>query len=134
MAFTPFVFTDAQLTDIRRYCGYPNLGDGNVVFPYPWIMKTYMALEYRLQHMSASEGAVIVTYLGNLATLETDIYGAAGLRTNLDTAQAAVWTRNPQEMRERKRLYSSARRELCHMLDVPPGPGLQGGGTIRLEV
>lgn len=134
MTFTPYDFTDAQLTDIRRYCGYPNLGDGNVVFPYPWIMKQYMALEYRLKHVSQSEGAVIVTYLGNLATLESDIYGAAGLRTNLDTAEAAVWKRNAREMRERKALYNSARRELCAMLDVPAGPGLDSGGNMRVVV
>ena len=45
MAFTPYAFTDAQLVDIRRFCGYPALGDGNVVFPYPWILKQYLALE-----------------------------------------------------------------------------------------
>ncbi len=53
MPFTPYTFTSAQLVDIRRFCGYPAYGDGAVVFPFPWIMRYYLALEYRLQHISA---------------------------------------------------------------------------------
>ncbi len=133
MAFTPFTFTDAQLVDIRRFCGYPAYGDGAVVFPYPWIMKQYLALEYRLQHMSASEGAVVVnTYLTNLYTLETAIPTTSN---NLDTDKAAVWTHNKDEQRDRDKLFDSWRLRLCNFMGIPRGPNFGADGcSVRLVV
>lgn len=123
--FTPYTFTDAQLVDIRRFCGYPAYGDGAVVFPFPWIMKQYLALEYRLQHISASEGAVVVnTYLANLYTLETAIVGAS---VNLDTDSAAVWKHNKNEVSDREVLFASWRRKLVAFLGVPMGPQFDDG-------
>lgn len=120
MAFTPYTFTSAQLVDIRRHCGYPAYGDGAVVFPFPWIMQQYLALEYRLQHMSADEGAVVVnTYLANLTTLEAAIPAAGA---NLDTDEAAVWKHNKDEVSDRLALFDAMRRRLCQFLGVPPGP------------
>ncbi len=131
MAFTPYTFTDAQLTDIRRFAGYPALGDGNVVFPYPWTMRIYQALEYRLQHMSANEGAVVVNiYLANLYTLEMAIPGTS---QNLDTDQAAVWKHNKNEQIDRDRLFDSWRVRLCNFLGVPKGPNF-GGASNALVV
>ena len=131
MPFTPYTFTDAQLVDIRRFCGYPALGDGNVVFPYPWMVKKYLALEYRLQHISASEGAVVVnTYLTNLYTLESAIPSTSA---NLDTDQAAVWTHNKNEQIDRDRLFDSWRARLCNFLGVPKGPNF-GGSSNALVV
>lgn len=131
MPFTPFVFTSSQLVDIRRHCGYPAYGDGAAVFPSPWIMRQYLALEYRLQHMSADEGAVVVnTYLANLTTLENAIPAAS---SNLDTDQAAVWIHNKNEQRDRERLFDSWRRRLCNFLGVPPGPTF-GGPSNSLVV
>jgi hypothetical protein len=127
MAFVAYVFTDAQLVDIRRFCGYPAYGDGAVVFPYPWIMQQYLALEYRLQHVSANEGAVVVnTYLTNLNTLEAAIPGAGA---NLDTDQAAVWTHNKREVADRDSLFANWRRKLCGFLGIPPGPALESSGN-----
>ena len=127
MAFTPYTFTDAQLVDIRRFCGYPAYGDGAVVFPFPWIMKQYLALEYRLQHLDANEGAVVVnTYLANLNTLETAIVGASA---NLDTDSAAVWKHNKNEVRDREALFASWRRKLAAFLGVPMGPQFDDGGS-----
>ena len=133
MAFTPYAFTDQQLVDIRRFCGYPALGDGNVVFPYPWIMKQYLALEYRLQHMSQTEGGVVVTtYLANLYTLESAIPAAGA---NLDTDQAAVWTHNKHEVRDRDALFANWRRKLCAFLGVPAGPNFEGpSNSLQLVV
>lgn len=127
MAFTPYVFTDQQLVDIRRYCGYPARGDGSVVFPYPWIMKQYLALDYRLQNLSQTEGGVVVnTYLTNLSTLENAI---PGVSANLDTDTAAVWKHNANEQRDRERLFDSWRRKLCGFLGVNPGPDLEGNDS-----
>lgn len=131
MPFTAYVFTSAQLVDIRRHCGYPAYGDGAVVFPYPWIMKQYLALEYRLQHMSADEGNVVVnTYLANLTTLENAIPTTSA---NLDTDQAAVWKHNARELADRSALFDSWRRRLCNFLGVPPGPNF-GGSSNALVV
>jgi hypothetical protein len=131
MAFTPYTFTDAQLVDVRRFCGYPAYGDGAVVFPNPWIMRQYLALEYRMQHISTNEGLVVVnTYLANLYTLETAIPGTSA---NLDTSVAAVWTHNPREQADRDRLFDSWRRRLCDFLGVPPGPNF-GGSSNSLVV
>lgn len=131
MPFVPYTFTSAQLVEVRRHCGYPAYGDGAVVFPAPWIMRQYLALEYRMLHMSADEGAVVVnTYLANLTTLETAIPGTSA---NLDTDQAAVWKHNANEMRDRNALFDSWRRRLCNFLGVPPGPNF-GGPSNSLVV
>ncbi len=132
MTFTAYTLTSTQLVDIRRFAGYPAYGDGAVVFPAPWIYRQYLALEYRLLHMSAEEGAVVVTYLASLNTLEAAIPGAGA---NLDTDEAAVWKHNKNEVRDRLSLFDSWRRRLCHFLGVPPGPEMaQGGGNITLVV
>lgn len=125
--FVAFAYTAAQLVDIRRYCGYPAYGDGAVVFPAPWIMRQYLALEYRLQHMSAEEGAVLVnTYLANLGPLETAIFGSSA---NLDTDQAAVWFHNKNEVGDRAGLFNMVRRQLCDFMGVPPGPNMSASGN-----
>ncbi len=130
--FVAYAFTDAQKADIRRYCGYPAYGDGSVVFPQPWTMRQYLALEYRLAHLSQAEGGVVVnTYLANLATLETAIPAAGA---NLDTDQAAIWKRNTNEVRDRERLFDAWRRRLCGFIGVPPGPHLSEANSVRLVV
>ena len=124
MSFTPYAFTDAQLVDIRRYCGYPAYGDGAVVFPFPWIYRQYLALEYRLQHMSATEANVVInTYLANLSTLETAVVSASD---NLDTDKAAVWTHNKNEVRDREALFDKWRMRLINFMGVQPGPNFGG--------
>ena len=123
-------FTDAQKTDIRRYCGYPAYGAGNAGFQGWRFFQAYGLLEYRLNNLSAAEMAVAATYLGTLATLETAVTDAG---TRLQTEQAAVWTRNPNEVRDAAGLFDDWRRRLCAFLGVPPGPGL-GDGTVTLVV
>ncbi|MEX3933277.1 hypothetical protein AB4Y32_15990 [Paraburkholderia phymatum] len=131
MPFTAYVFTSAQLVDIRRHCGYPLYGDGATVFPAPWVYRKYLAIEYRLQHMSTDEGNVVVnTYLANLTTLETAIPASSA---NLDTDQAAVWKHNRDEVAHRSQLFDSWRRRLCNFLGVPPGPNF-GGSSNALVV
>ena len=127
---TPLAFTDAQKTDIRRYCGYPAYGAGATGFEGWRFFQAYGLLEYRMNNLSEPEVAVVLTYLGTLATLEVAV-SEAGNR--LDTAEAAVWTRNPHEVRERAALFDDWRRRLCAFLGLPPGPGL-GDGTLKLVV
>lgn len=125
-------FTDAEKTDIRRYCGYPVYGSSPVqAFGYRF-MQHYGTLEFRLNNLQASEEAVIrTTYLANLATLETAIPTTSD---NLDTDQAAVWTHNKKELRDREQLFDSWRRRLCGFIGVPPGPALSATGGLSVVV
>lgn len=121
----PYVWADADLVDGRRFAGYPLYGTGTIVFPFPWWFKYYQAMEVRFQTMTADEGAVAQTFLGNLRTLEAAIPAAGA---NLDTDEAAVWTHNPREVADRVELYVAYRRQWCAFLGIPPGPALDGGG------
>ena len=123
-------FTDAERTDVRRYCGYPAYGAGASGFQGWRFFQAYGLLEYRLTNLAASEEAVTRGYLIQLSALESEI-PATGSR--LDTSEAAVWTRNPEELRERTRLFDDWRRRLCGFLGVPPGPAL-GDGQIAVVV
>jgi hypothetical protein len=67
--------------------------------------------------------------VANLVLLETDI---PSVRENLDTDQAAVWTHNKNELRDRADLFSYYRPELCKFMGIPPGPGLGDGGFRRV--
>lgn len=124
--------TDAQMTDTRRYMGYQNLGttmaaNVNQDLVYVQFGMVTMSLYQRLTTLSASEEAVLInTYLTPLASLESGIYGAAD---NLDTAQATVWVRNANEVRDREKLFDSWRRRLCAFLGAAPGPGIGNGIT-----
>lgn len=127
------MFTEAEKTAIRRYCGYPMFGNTpNQAFGHRF-MTHYGTLEYRMNHASDTEEAVVRdTYLANLVTLETDI---PATRTNMDTAAAAVWTRNARELTDRKALYNHWRRELCGFFGVPEGPSLNSSsGNIGIRV
>ncbi|WP_376960113.1 hypothetical protein ABNQ39_20595 [Azospirillum sp. A26] len=120
--------TDAQLADVRRYAGYWVAGTSQPVNDdqdtvYMRFGMVIMSLHKRLTTLSVSEEAVLVnTYLTNLATLETGILGAAD---NLDTASAAVWVRNANEVGDRTSLFRQWRCAMCDFLGLPYGPGLQ---------
>ncbi len=121
------MFTDAQRTDLRRYCGYPAYGTGAAGFVGWRFYQAYGLLEYRLSNLSDAEVADALTYLTTLATLESAIPAAAA---NLDTDQAAVWHHNPNEIADRARLFDDWRRRLCGFLGVPPGPELGPDGIV----
>jgi hypothetical protein len=123
-------FTDAQKTDVRRYCGYPAYGAGAAGFQGWRFFQAYGLLEFRLNNLAPAEIVVVGNYLTALATLEFAVTEAG---SRLDTAEAAVWTRNPYEVRERAALFDDWRRRLCGFLGLPPGPAL-GDGTLTLVV
>ena len=87
-------------------------------------------LEFRLTNLSDSEIAIARRYLGTLATLELAVPATSD---NLDTDQAAMWTRNKEELRDRIRLFDEWRRRLCGFLGAPTGPALING-TVQLIV
>lgn len=125
----PYTFTDAQKVDIRRFCGFESYGTGTVVFPFPWIERRYLALEYRMNSTTPDEATVLTNIiLPNLYTLELAIPAAGA---NLDTDAAGPWIHNKREVRDRVSLFNYWRRYLCSFLGIPPGPGLQGSGSNR---
>ena len=122
---------DAEKTDVRRFCGYPAYGAG-VTGNMGWrFYQAYGAMEYRLNNLSPSEESVLRCHLSNLRAFEAAIPAAA---SNLDTEAAAVWTRNPSEIRDRQRLEQDWGRRLCGFLGIPPGPALINQQSATLVV
>ena len=125
------MLTDAQLTDVRRFMGYPLAGTTMTITNDQDIVHgrfgmVIMSLHQRLTTLSASEESVLInTYLTNLYTLESAIPATSD---NLDTEQAAVWRHNANEQRDRDRLFDSWRRRLCEFIGFAPGPILGDGG------
>lgn len=125
------MLTDQQKTDVRRYAGYPMIGntptDASRDFAYGWVSPgVWETLYSRLNSMSASEENVLITvYLDKLATLETAITDASD---NLDTDVAAIWTHNKNEVSDRMSLFNKWRRQMCSFIGIPPGPWLTKGG------
>lgn len=124
-------FTSAEKVAIRRYCGYPAYGN-TPVLNFAWRFNTqYGDLEFYMNNISSDEETVVRTvYLPNLATLEADIPATRG---NIDTARAAVWYRNKDELKERWAIFDDWRRRLCGFLGVENGPFL-ASRTLRLVV
>jgi hypothetical protein len=122
-------FSEAEKTDIRRFCGYPAHGVGGLLQGWRYY-QVYGLLEYRLLYLSGSEEAVVRHYLTSLWMLERAVVEASG---NLDTDEAAVWKHNRDEVRDRRRLFDDWRRRLAGFMGVPPGPVL-GNGGIALVV
>ena len=118
-------FSDAEKADIRRFCGYPAYGNANSGMQNWRFFQVYGLLEFRMNNLSDAEAAVVRRYLGTLTVLELAVPRAGD---NLDTDQAAVWTRNQAEVRDRTRLFDDWRRRLCGFFGVPPGPALNDSG------
>lgn len=122
--------TNTEKVNVRRYCGFPAFGGQPVQAFGHRFYQWYGTLEFRMGNLQAEEESVVRSFLTNLAALEAAVPAASD---NLDTAQAAVWTHNSKEVRDRMDLYGKWRRELCAFFGVPPGPGLSEGG-LKLVV
>lgn len=115
--------TDSEKVLVRKFCGYPAFGAANVPNWGFRFWGTYGDLEFRMNNMSSDEETQVRTvFLPNLNLLEADI---PGVRDNIDTARAAVWYRNPYELRERITLFNYWRRELCDFMGCDYGPRLR---------
>lgn len=126
------LLTDAQRTDARRFCGYGAYGAGAYGSMGWRFYQTYGALEYRLGNLSDAELAVIGNMLATCNALERALVSSSD---NLDTGEAASWTHNPDEVKDRQNLLEMWQRRLCAFLGVPPGPGLsQSRGSLMLVV
>ncbi len=131
------MLTDAQMTDARRFAGYAAPGttmvvDANSDTVFVQYGTVTMSLYTRLTSLSATEEAVLTgVYLANLNALESAVPLAGD---NLDTAAAAVWTHNAQEVRDRLALLAQWSLRMCVFLGVAPGPGLQVGPGLGSAV
>ncbi len=119
--------TSTERVDVRRFCGYSVLGPDNASFESYRFFTAYGTMEYRLTNLATEEFQQLRQFLGQLYLLEQAILNAS---SGLDTAQAAVFTRNPREMAERNSLYRQWRRALCDFIGVPPGPALGQRASI----
>ena len=128
-------FTDQDLVDIRRHCGYGALGgQANQSLMYWRYMPMYQALEYRLANMTTDEiNLVQGLYLPNLNQLEADLYNVRG---TLVASKAAVYTHNDAEFSDRMEVFSFFRKQLCAFFQIGEGPFFvgSGGSTIRMSV
>lgn len=122
--------TDAEKTDVRRFCGYPAYGAAASGIQTWRFYQTYGLLEFRMNNLSDSEITIAKRYLATLTGLEMAIPLAGA---NLDTDQAAIWSHNRDEVRDRAALFDDWRRRLCAFFGLPPGPALVGAG-VRLVV
>ncbi|MDR3718386.1 MAG: hypothetical protein P4K98_06260 [Bryobacteraceae bacterium] len=118
-------FSDAERTDVRRFCGYPAHGVAGLLQNWRYY-QMYGLLEYRMLHLSDAEEGVVRRYLISLVHLERAVVEAGG---NLDTDEAGVWKHNPAEIRDRTGLFDDWRRRLCGFMGVAAGPALGGGGV-----
>lgn len=100
--------TAAEVVATRRYTGY------GVNSPEP-VAAAVAALS------TDEEAALRTAFLAPLLLFETAITASSD---SLDTASAAVWTRNAAELAERSTLYRSQRLALCRFLGIAPGPGI----------
>jgi hypothetical protein len=118
-----FAFTEAQMVDVRRYCGYPAYGAGSSVFMFQRFTDAYNLMEDRLTSLSQTEGVVVSTYLTTLNGLEAAIPAAAA---NLDTDSAAVWFHNKREIQDRTAVFNDWCGRLAGYIGVPLGPFFGG--------
>lgn len=124
--------------DIRRHMGYGFLGAGQPGLNYFRYFPQYQTMEWRMDNLIDEEIQVLQdTYLPVLNQLEMQPAGAGDGSVNdtLDTDRAAVWYHNKDEVGDRFALYQTYRRQLCNLLQLPPGPFYDiGGGTVRMYV
>ena len=127
--FATTAFSDAERADIRRFCGYQPYGPGNSGFIGFRFFQAYGVLEYKMTNMRPEEFQNVRYRLSLLYPIETAV-SAAYATLNVDVA--AAFTRNKNEVADRKRHFDSERRALCNVVGVPPGPDLDGPGMSMI--
>src|SRR5579872_464288 len=115
------MLTEDQKELVRYYCGFGMYGTQALPASGYRYSVTYGTLEYKLITLQSGEEAKVLAFLVELPILEADLFT---VRTNMDTTQAAVWTWNKRELKDRRSLYTMRRLDLCTFLGIPPGEGL----------
>ncbi len=115
-------FTNAQKVNIRRHCGYPAYSGFGWVFE-----QDYATLELRMNTMDTDETSQALTLLTSCDNAET---AWLAVTTDLDTAEAAVWKRNPLQRQELKQQLRDCRKALCDFIGVKLGRALRSGASV----
>ena len=120
----PALFTDAQKTDIRRFCGYPAYGAGAWGFEGRRFFQAYGLLEYRMNNLSPAEMTVVTNYLATLYTLEAAV-------TNTGGGVDAQSVRGARADRAVRRLAAAAVRVHGRAERARPGRRHADSGGVR---
>ncbi len=123
--------SNTQKVDVRRHLGYPVAGGVANSFTSYRFFQNYGMLEWRLNNLATEEEVLIITYIGQLNQLETDIYGMGGASGTIGTKVAAVWERNPNELADRQQLFNNFKKRLSDFLGVPQ---YDGGSSSGIKV
>jgi hypothetical protein len=113
-AYASTALADFEKADIRRFCGYPVYGPGQVGFQGWRFFQAYGLLEYRMNNLAPAEYQNVRYILAQLYPLESAVWTAG---SNLDTDQASVWKHNKQEVQDRTSL-STTRGAACAPLSA----------------
>lgn len=126
--------TEPEKVAVLRRCGYPAYGWLNTFDPFALYFPSFSQARIPTPVIDDRLAAVFAEIRIKLA--ELDLLDAAIVSSgdNLDTAQAAVWTHNANEVRDRTDLMRRRCRELCTLMGVEPGPALGSAGRRRLVV
>ncbi len=122
--------TDAEKVLVRRYCGYTNYGEQPTAGMgwRAWEANAY--LEQKMNALTADELTRVETfYLPNLQMLEQAVLNVQQL---LFVNVAAVFTRNPYQLKEYIQLFKWWRLELCNFFGIGAGTFLSAGGSALL--
>lgn len=115
------MLTSAQITDVRRYTGYPTA----LV-----TLRGSDAMDTAIANLTDDQTAVVTSVF--LAPLRASEAALLAMQGNLDTDKAAVWTHNRNELADRQAQFYDACYRLASFLGVPPGPNFVGfgGGVV----
>ena len=83
-----------------------------------------------MNNLAPAEYQNVRYLLSLLYPIETAL---AAMYSTINVQVAAVFTRNPKELQDRKQQFNYQRRELCSVVGIPPGPQL-GEDGIRFVV
>ena len=125
-------FTDQEMTDIRRVCGYPPIGTlllaGTPFGMNPIAYRLQVNdFEARLRGLTPTEEISARAVLRDTLAVEASMFT---MNEGLDVDTAAVFKRNPLEMQERLQLLGWYRQRLLASLGAPAGPGLGAPSSL----
>lgn len=126
-------FTLTEKTWIRWACGYGM--EGNVASGFAsWrFFQAFGVLDFKLVdgNLTPSEYQIARQMLGEISTLRTAMIA---ISSSLNVGKAAVYTRNPRELAERRSLLRDWRMQLLGLMQLPPGPDMQAGDGANITI
>lgn len=122
--------TEEQKMLVRHYCGYTNWGkEPNAGMGWrAWQSNAY--LENKMNALTDVECLRVTDYyIPNCQAAEQNIFA---VRELLLVSKAAVFTRNPLQLKENIQFFKWYRLELCRFLGIGAGPFLGGSSNTPM--